>query len=106
MLHSRHHEQHRPSPAETVLGSCGVRTRRRHKNIQNPSLDSINLVEPRVTKVVILAPANNGMDFESIFVAHIASDRGVYRVVVFRWTQSINKQVFRNDSGHSKDWLC
>jgi hypothetical protein len=44
-----------------------------------------------VTKVVILAPANNGMDFESIFVAHIASDRGVYRVVVFRWTQSISK---------------
>jgi hypothetical protein len=37
------------------------------KDIQNLSWDSINLVEPRVTKVVIVAPSNNGMDAASIY---------------------------------------
>jgi hypothetical protein len=36
------------------------------KDIQNPSLDWINVVEPRVTKVVIVAPSKVGIDVELI----------------------------------------
>jgi hypothetical protein len=37
------------------------------KDIQNPGWNSINVVEPRVTKVVIVAPSNDGMDAASIW---------------------------------------
>jgi hypothetical protein len=36
------------------------------KDIQNPRLDLVNVVEPRVTKVVVVAPSNTGMDIVSI----------------------------------------
>jgi hypothetical protein len=72
MLHCRHHERRTPSPAATVLGPCGVGTgRRRHQRYPESELESELGFDQfsgatRGTKVVIVAPSNNGIDATSI----------------------------------------